>query len=465
MDKLPIKNGILRAEEDGTLEFKSAAKGLPRSMWETYSAFANTFGGTIVLGVDNQTHAVEGVSDADRMIQTIWDSLNNPQIVNRNILYADDIRKYDADGKTLIIVTIPRAECFLRPVYYKSLETGTFKRNGEGDFRCSMLDIAAMFRDQMSGSYDTTVLEKTSFDHVDLDTLHGFRNEMKVSNPDHMWNDLSDEEFLRVIGGIGLSSDALTVAGLLMFGKEYAINACFPSFKLDYIEYLEDDTAWLYRKVTGDGSWNGNIYNFFNTVRSRISSEFDRPLVIGADMRRVIDTDVHKAVRECLLNTLIHADYLGDLVVKICRYQKQVVLMNSGLFRIPLETAEKGGSSDPRNKTIAKMFSLIGLVERAGVGVNFICNTWRKYFGIEPTIIEDVEKQCVTFKLPTEVEEEITMDELIVEMIAHDPAVSAVRMATELKVSVPTVKNHLKAMKDAGIIRRVGGTRGVWEVV
>ena len=464
MEEFPIRNGVFIGDEDNRLEFKSILKGIPGSVWETYSSFANTFGGRIILGINDQTHEVEGAPNPDKTVQDLWNSLNNPQIVNRNILYSNSIWTYDSEGKILIIMDVPRADRYLRPIYYKSLESGTFKRNGEGDYRCKMPEIALMIRDQSSTSYDSTVLEDMTFDDIDIDSLHAYRNEMRVYSPDHMWNGCSDKEFAYMIGAIGHSSEHLTVAGLLMFGKEPSINAFLPRFKLDYIEYPGSEDTWSYRMVTGDGLWNGNIFNFFSTVRSRISGSIDRPLEIGPDMRRIADTDIHRAVRECLLNALIHADYLGSLVVKIERFSREIRLSNSGLFRIPLEIAERGGESDPRNAVIAKMFSMIGLMERAGVGISFVFNTWKKQFEKEPVIREDVENQRVTVVLSTGKHDVFTTGDLIVDLISKDPKISATKMSSEIGVSVPTIKNHLKRLTDEGVIKRVGGTRGYWDL-
>ena len=464
MEGLRIKNGKIVSKENERLEFKSALKGIPGSVWETYSSFANTFGGTIILGINDSTHELEGVPHPGLRIQELWNSLNNPQVVNRNILFSDSIRTFEAEGKTLIVIDVPRADRCLRPIYYKSMDTGTFKRNGEGDYRCSMEEVSSMLRDNGASSYDSTLLEGTSFGDIDIDSLRCYRNEMRTYNPDHMWNRFSDEEFAHAIGAVGHSSDRLTVAGLLMFGKEEVIYSYMPRYKLDYIERPQTfGDSWAYRLVTGDGLWNGNVYNFFVKVRSRISSDLDRPFEVGPDMRRKDDTDLHKAVRECLLNTLIHADYLGKLVVKIDKCPDTLIFMNSGLFRIPLEEAEKGGESDPRNALLARMFSLIGFVERAGSGLNYVIRTWKERKDMEPIIVEDTGKQRVSLKLFVNNREDISIGEMMIDLISEDPSITASEMSERLGVSLSTVKNNLKRLKESGAIVRVGSTRGFWE--
>lgn len=464
MFNLTIVDGTVTDVENETLEFKSALKGIPNSIWETYSSFANSFGGTIVLGIQDTTKTIEGVPHAEQRVQEIWNNLNNPQVVNYNILRCDDVTISEYEGRQLIIINVPRADRHIRPIYYRTLESGTFKRNGEGDYHCTMPEIASFMRDQSSTSYDSTLLENTSFDDIDIDTFHDFRNEMKVTQPDHLWNKCKDEEFARKIGVIGHSTTNITVAGLLMFGKGEVITSFFPRFKLDYMECPMKNTSWTYRKVSGNGCSESNVYGFFSLVRSRISMEVDQPLVLDAKMRRIMDTDVHKAIREGLLNCLIHADYLGNLVVKIERYPKKIIMSNSGLFRIPLTIAEKGGRSDPRNMVMAGMFSLIGLSERAGVGINYIFDVWQHQFRNVPKIVEDtvMQETSVEFNLGT-VPKSKPLDEEIIAIMKREPAASLQDIAKILGVSRPTIVSHVKVLKDAGLIERIGGTRGHWE--
>ncbi len=468
MESLPIVDGVYQGGESNVLEFKSALKGLPLSIWDTYSAFANTSGGRIIIGIDDKTGRVEGVTKPDVRIQELWNNLNNPQVVNRNILREENIRTYDADGRTLIIMDVPRADRFLRPVYHRNMETGTFKRNGEGDFVCRLTEVAAMLRDRCETSYDSTILEDFSFDDIDMETLHAYRNTFSVVSPSHRWCALDDVEFCKRIGALGKKGDSapLTVAGLLMFGKEYRIYDAFPCYKLDYRECRGQGDAWSYRLVTGDGTWEGNVFNFFMKVAERVSFDLDKPLRIGPDMKRIEDTDDRKAVRECLLNSLIHADYCGDLTVRISLEPDEIVMSNSGTFRIPLEVAMGGGESDPRNRVIAKMFSMIAMVERAGVGVNMICSVWEDRYGISPIIEEDPRTDAVTVRLPfTVITDVLDLDRCIMDQMRANPRITIPEIARRSGVSPATVSKHIAALRAQGRVRRVGSTRGHWETV
>lgn len=91
---------------------------MPNSLWDTYSAFANTYGGTILLGVvehmdeQNNTKRFEivGVEDADKIRKDLWNTVNNREKVNINLLYDDDIQTIEVYGKKVIAINVPRAD-------------------------------------------------------------------------------------------------------------------------------------------------------------------------------------------------------------------------------------------------------------------------------------------------------------------------------------------------------------------
>ena len=106
--------------ENNRIEAKKALGGLPKSIWETYSAFANTYGGIILLGVeeraDKSLHPVD-LPDPDRLIREFWDIVNNPNKTSVNILSARDVFVQEVDGAHIVVIRVPRAERSYKPVY------------------------------------------------------------------------------------------------------------------------------------------------------------------------------------------------------------------------------------------------------------------------------------------------------------------------------------------------------------
>ena len=134
--------------ENNRIEAKQALGGLPESIWETYSAFANADGGIILLGVeelpDKTLHALD-LLDPQWLIDDFLTILNDPTRVSVNILTEEDIQIHEVDSKQIIAITVPKADRRCRPVYVEGdLLRGSYRRNGEGDYRCTPEEIEQM---------------------------------------------------------------------------------------------------------------------------------------------------------------------------------------------------------------------------------------------------------------------------------------------------------------------------------
>ena len=398
---------IEKYKESNRLEAKAAAVGLPKSLWATYSAFANTNGGIILLGVtedaQHQLH-VEGVNDADALVIDFWNIINNQSKININVLNDKDVIVREFDGKKIIIISVPRAQRYDKPIYLDGNLFSSYKRNGEGDYRCTKEVIQAMLRDASPKTQDMLVLGNMNLDVFDKDTIKRYRIRMQGIRPGHVWEALEDVDFLYRIGAVGRDADGKlhpTAAGLLMFGYEYEIVREYPHFFLDYREKLDVDTRWSDRFVSSSGDWSGNIYDFYFRVYNRIAQSVKVPFALDG-ISRIDDTELHKALREALANTLINADYYGNTGVVIERNITSITMTNAGTFRIDLGEAINGGISDPRNSGLIKMFSLINIGERAGSGLPMIFKAWTGTDFAMPDITEKENPDRVCLILPVE---------------------------------------------------------------
>ena len=398
---------IEKYKENNRLEAKAAAVGLPKSLWATYSAFANTNGGIILLGVtedaQHQLH-VEGVNDADALVIDFWNIINNQSKISINVLNDKDVIVREFDGKKIIIINVPRAQRYDKPIYLDGNLFSSYKRNGEGDYRCTKEVIQAMLRDASPKTQDMLVLGNMNLDVFDKDTIKRYRIRMQGIRPGHVWEALEDVDFLYRIGAVGRDADGKlhpTAAGLLMFGYEYEIVREYPHYFLDYREKLDDDTRWSDRFVSSSGDWSGNIYDFYFRVYNRIAQSVKVPFALDG-ISRIDDTELHKALREALANTLINADYYGNTGVVIERNITSITMTNAGTFRIDLDEAINGGISDPRNSGLIKMFSLINIGERAGSGLPMIFKAWTGTDFAMPDITEKENPDRVCLILPVE---------------------------------------------------------------
>ena len=140
-------------QEDNRIEAKRAQGGLPHSLWETYSAFANTLGGVILLGVaeDEEDKSLYSVPlfDPQALAEEFWDMVNDPDVVSANILQREDVQVLNAGDDQIVAIFVPRAPARLRPVYIgQDPYGGTYFRMGEGDCRAQRHEVLAMLQDQ-----------------------------------------------------------------------------------------------------------------------------------------------------------------------------------------------------------------------------------------------------------------------------------------------------------------------------
>lgn len=401
---LDLQN-LEKYRENNRIEAKRALGGLPHSIWETYSAFANTMGGILLLGVEeaeDKSLRPVNLPDPQKLVKEFWNIVNNVNKVSVNILTDKDVAIRQVDGKNIIVISIPRAQRYDRPVYIEGNPlSGTYRRNGEGDYRCTKEEVFAMTRDASIKTQDMQVLEEMDADVFCFDSVHSYRMRMKYARPGHVWEDLEDIEFLFKIGAVGRGTDGKlhpTAAGLLMFGNEYEIVREYPRYFLDYREQLDETDRWTDRIVSSSGDWSGNVYDFYFRVYNRIIQSVRVPFRTE-DGHRVDDTPVHVALREALANCLVNADYYGARGLVIIRKNDGITFSNPGGFRIEIDAAKIGGVSDPRNSAILKMFNLIDIGERAGSGIPNIYHVWREQGWAEPIIVEQFDPERIQLSL------------------------------------------------------------------
>ena len=400
---------IQQYREDNRLEAKQAQKGLPVSVWETYSAFANTDGGLILLGVmERGDHSLDivGVDDPEKMVSDFWNTINNPQKINVNILTNHCVQVVRQNGKAVVAIDVPRADRTMKPVFVGTDPMrGSYRRNGEGDYHCNKDQVAAMYRDASVVGVDMRVLTNMDMTVFDMESIHAYRNRFASFHPNHIWLNLDDELFLRRIGAMSLSDDDQkihpTVAGLLMFGYEYEILREFPNYFLDYQERLDDNARWSNRIVSSSGEWSGNLFDFFFKVFSKLADGLPRPFVMR-ESSRIDETPLHEALRELLLNALVHADHYGRQGIVIVKAKDFYSFSNPGDIRIGLKVALSGGFSDSRNSVIMKMFALIDKVERAGMGIPQAIDSWQNLLRVMPYYRVTYNPERTTLRLEVE---------------------------------------------------------------
>ena len=477
--------------EDNRLEIKKAKGGLPVSLWETYSAFANCYGGVIILGVTENkdgTWSSTGLTDEAKLRKDFWDTINNHSKISVNLLKDKDVKTYTTDsGNIILVIYVPMAKREQKPIYINDdLFNGTFRRNWEGDYHCSKSEVLAMLRDEPEITMDMKVLGNMSLSDINLETLHGYRNRHMAYRSGYPWETLNDEQYLEKIGAAAIYEEDgkihPTAAGLLMFGEEYRIVREFPEYFLDYREMLDPSIRWTDRLQSGSGDWTGNLFDFYFRVYNKLVKDIKIPFKLEGG-NRIDDTPVHKALREALANCLVNADFYVGQGVVIKKNPNEIIMENPGYVRIGKQQMLKGGISDPRNKAVMKLFNMIGIGERAGSGVPDIFAVWEEEGWIAPEVDEQYNPDRTILKLPLEKQAKKTSEknkrkkqakkaselkqtqktlenkEKILDYLSRTNAAKTNEIADILELSEARARALLKELADEGVIESRGKTK------
>jgi predicted HTH transcriptional regulator len=238
---------------------------------------------------------------------------------------------------------------------------------------------------------DTRVLEGYGLDDLDAMSIAAYRDGFAATKPKHPWLALDDKALLEQLGcwrKHRLTGEyGLTLAGLLMFGKHDAIISpgAAPNYFVDYRDYrtLQNPGDPWSDRLFPDGTWEANLLQFFQHLWPKLTADLALPRPSQAE-RAMGESPVHTALREAVVNALVHTDYdvPGGIVFE--RYRERIVMENPGSLMLSPEQLRRGGVSLCRNKSLQRMFMLVGACDQAGAGFKRIHEGWWSQLWPEP---------------------------------------------------------------------------------
>ncbi|WP_129045045.1 RNA-binding domain-containing protein [Companilactobacillus metriopterae] len=389
------------------LEYKTASNALPKEFWPTYSAFANTSGGSIILGISEEKkgeYNITGVKNAQHIVTDLLTTLNNKNKVSINLIHEkNDILEYTVDGKKIIIINIKEASYKDKPVFINGNKSSCFKRIGDGDTKLDDTDYRYMITNSQE-NLDGGLLDHYTVDDLNPNDIEDYRNTLIENSNNDYYKNLTTENFLQEIGAMEIDRSnsnrtlKLNKAGLLFFGNYNAIVSQFSGFQLDFFyKKSSRDSKWQDRISTGDLNYpNLNIYSFYKYTLGKLYLRIEDSFSQDENMTRgSYFSDIKIAVKEALVNSLVHAYYGSDEPIKIYSYETYFEFYNPGDLRISKEEFIHGSKSRPRNPGIATLFRKIGVAERAGSGGPTIFQAAYKNSLRSPDIINNPENTTI----------------------------------------------------------------------
>ena len=362
--------------EHGQVECKESAWQLPKDVWETVAAFANTGGGTILLGVAERGGQFEiaGLVDAAKVQHDLVNGLH--QMLNVPIAAQVDPLVVNVSGqeRVLFSVYVPEAVPYQKPVYIRNLglDQGCYRRVGGHDMPCTEEDLVRFFQDRALISPDMLPVPMARRAELDSGQIRAFRQLLATQNPANLVLAYDDDDLLRAYGAFiqpkGDSEWLLTVAGVLMFGTPELIQRCFPVFRVDLIEI--EGTGWVTassERGAGRG-FKGPLLEVTRELLRVLRQEIPERFALRPGETQRMADPMHVALREAIHNALMHQDYRIHRPTQVRRFADRLEIENPGTsLRDPDRLGEPG--SELRNPRIAQMFYEIGWAEQKGTGI------------------------------------------------------------------------------------------------
>jgi len=484
MNKTELINKLNEIEWED-FEVKEAHSEIPKNTWETVSAFANTGGGWLVFGVKKtgKTFTIVGVKNPEKMEQDFTNTLRGEKF---NVKLALDCKKYEFTEGTVLAFYIPISD--KKPIYFNT-QANTFIRTASGDQRATKEEIDALYRNQAFGTHTSGIVANTSVNDINEQSFKRYRDYLSRFNPTHPYNRLEKEEFLQKLRAV--TDGNLTYSGLFFFGKEDAIQRAVPDFRIDYLEipgtsYSDASVRYSFRIDEQE-----NLWEYYFAIFDRLRRYLDLPFQLTSEGFAKEDYPQLNALREALVNMLMHADYNSAARPRIRVFDNRIEFFNPGALPKSLEQIMKEDISMPRNPIIAKLFRVVKLAENAGYGFDKMIDGWNEYAGTKPEFEQGLDFTKATFYLKVKtvspVNEAIEAldwigfkkrlgdrlgDRLgenewkILENIWGNPSASIPEMAEKIGISTTAIENNIKKLKEKNLLERIGSAKaGHWKII
>lgn len=375
LEKLAIRVTIQKAESQ-TIELKSAHQGCPTRLYDSLSSFSNqNEGGVILFGIDEKDDfSIKGVYDAQDLQKKVAEQCKQMEPPVRALFTVCDI-----DGKKIVSAEIPGVDVDLRPVFYKGVGRikGSYIRVGESDEQMSEYEVYSYeaFRKRIRDELRTVDDEKFSL--INNERISHYLNEVKKEK-DNLAKSVSDDDILELMritkGG------KPTLAGLMCFSiypQAYYPQLCITAVALPGTEQgisgINDERFIDNKRITG------SIPEMLDSAVDFVRRNSRNITIIDSNGRRIDKPEYPvKAVREAILNALVHRDYSSyteNIPVRIEMYRDRLEIINSGGLYGNISINELGQvRPDTRNPALANILEVLHYTENRYSGIPTIMN-------------------------------------------------------------------------------------------
>jgi len=310
-------------------------------------AFANADGGKLIIGVDDNGN-LEGVRNSKKLLEDI------PNKIRNKLGIIPSVEVQQKGGKDIIGISVNSASVPISCDGKYYLRSGTTNLELEGN------ELTNFLMRRVGKTWDEFIEERASLDDINAETIESF----KKSAEDRIPSIVNEKDHRVILDKLNLlDGSKLKRAAILLFGK--GTQKFYPSAYLKIGRFLTE--ADLQTSDVVEGNLFEQLESALEILRTKyLKSEIRFE---GIHRREILEYP-HEALREGIINALIHRDYLGTSTIQIRVYNDRLVIMNEGKFppEVPVEKLKTEHISKPRNVLLAGAFYKAGFIESWGRG-------------------------------------------------------------------------------------------------
>ena len=476
---------LISQGEGLTVEFKKAKNALPESLFETICAFLNRNGGVILLGIaDDGT--VEGIdpAKAPKMLKELANLSNNPQkLFPAFLLNAETVEFH---GKILIYLYVPASSQVYR------CKSKVYDRSEDGDFELKTDEQIKNCYIRKNNSYsENTIypfLNETDFEPGIIERV---RRIIQLNRRDHPWNDLSDMDFFRMAGlyrkDYVTEKEGFTMAALLLFGKEEAIQSAIPHYKVDALLRKIDTDRYDDRE-----NIRCNLVLTYDKLMAFVAKHLPDKFYLQGDQRISLRD---KIFREIVANMLIHREYTNAYPSTFIIYKHKVETRNANRPHLYGQLLPETFVPFPKNPHIAQIFTQMGRSEELGTGLRNVYKYSKAYSGSEDLLFNEEDVFTVDVPLDNETESDrnvvgnipnygekidnsigneleneletslVERERQIIQRVKKNSYITQKELGKIIGITPQNIRVYISKLKQKGLLVRVGPAKGGhWEI-
>jgi ATP-dependent DNA helicase RecG len=432
---------VLSERESKLIEFKSVVPKFA-TLIKTCIAFANAAGGRIIIGVDDDTHEVLGVNDKDRA--RIYDDFPNSLYDTASPSLIAQIYEQSFGDKSVLIIEVPMSP--RKPYFIKKqgVSNGTYIRVGSSTRKATPEYIEDLTREAQRIHYDEELLP-VSADVLSKELLKDFYSS-RVSQK----RLLAD----KIIAPKPANNDhySPTVAGVLMFAEnpqDYIPEALIKCTRFKGISGRD-----IIQTEDITGSIEQQAQSALKIIDLWLATDYT---LQGAKLKGKIPVP-KDALREAVLNALLHRKYTIPGAIKIALYNDRLEVFSPGCFPGLVDINNLGdGTTYLRNPTLVRLAYQMNLIETRGTGIRLIYESCKKMGIRQPIYHEDGDFVKLVFFFEPDRDNFASQEDAIIELIKMSGEVIAQQVADYLSISRNTAIRKLNILIKNKKVKKIGG--------